>query len=274
MRASNVMLFLFYGKGEFEMPKGSRGGQGGNEHLGNYSGSGGYKGSVGSFPQKKNPFKPFKTYQKDFASANDLTSLKKVLEDNGVVMSDKFENYIATGRYPLHAAKSFMKGALLTMSHYGDGEQFVGFGAFDSSRSGTLAQYSYLGVVGEQAKGNISVNVGHPSSRGKGIYGTGAHEAYHQVEALMGDRKGITSAKYSESVVKDVYGKWASNKANQSSGNIKTDVSTHISSYGATNNKEALSEAMKNVANKGHKASTLSKDIYKYVKADSKKYKK
>lgn len=70
------------------MPKGSRGGQGGNEHLGNYSGSGGYKGDVGTFPQKKNAFKPFKTYQKDFASAKDLQSLKKVLEDNGVVMSD------------------------------------------------------------------------------------------------------------------------------------------------------------------------------------------
>ena len=90
----------------------------------------------------------------------------------------------------------------------------------------------------------------------------------------MGDRKGIDMSLYSESVVKNVYGKWSSNKANKSSGNIKTDVSTHISNYGATNNNEALSEAMKNVINRGHKASTLSKDIYKYVKADAKKYKK
>lgn len=256
------------------MPKDSRGGQSGDKHLGNDRGGGGYSGSVGNFPEKKNPFQPFKTYQKEFAEAKDLPTLKKVLEDNGVVMSDKFEKYIAKGKYPLNDAKNFIKGTLLTMSHYGDGEKFVGFGAFNSSRLPTVAQYSAPAVVGNQANGNISVNIGHPSSRGKGIYGTGAHEAYHQVEALMGDRKGIDMSLYSESVVKNVYGKWSSNKANKSSGNIKTDVSTHISNYGATNNNEALSEAMKNVINRGHKASTLSKDIYKYVKADAKKYKK
>lgn len=255
------------------MPKDSRGGQGGDKHLGNSSSSGGYKGSVGNFPEKKNPFQPFKTYQKEFTSAKDLPTLKKVLEDNGVVMSDKFEKYIATNKYPLEDAKNFIKGTLLTMSHYGDGEKFVGFGAFNSSRSSTVAQYSAPAVIGSQANGNISVNIGHPFSRGKSIYGTGGHEAYHQVEALMGDRKGITMDKYSESVVTRVYGKWSKNKANKSSGNIKTDVSTHISNYGATNNNEALSEAMKNVINKGHKASSLSKDIYKQVKADTKTYK-
>ena len=256
------------------MPKDSRGGQGGDKHLGNDSGSGGYKGDVGNFPDKKNPFQPFKTYQKEFAAAKDLPTLKKVLEDNGVVMSDKLEKYIATGKYPLEDAKSFMKGTLLTMSHYGDGEQFVGFGAFNRSKMSTIAQYSAPAMVGEQARGNISVNIGHPSSRGKGIYGTGAHEAYHQVEALMGDRKGMGISAYSESVVKSVYGKWSKNKANKSTGDVKKDVTTHVSAYGATSNAEALSEAMKNVINRGHKASTLSKDIYKHVKADARKYRK
>ena len=46
------------------MPKDSRGGQGGGEHLGNNGG--GFSGDVGSFPEKKNPFQPFKTYQKEF----------------------------------------------------------------------------------------------------------------------------------------------------------------------------------------------------------------
>lgn len=255
------------------MPKDSRGGQGGGDHLGNDRGGGGFKGDVGNFPEKKNPFQPFKTYQKEFAAAKDLPTLKKVLEDNGVVMSDKLENYIAKGKYPLEDAKSFMKGTLLTMSHYGDGEKFVGFGAFNRSNMSTIAQYSAPAMVGEQARGNISVNIGHSYSRGKSIYGTGAHEAYHQVEALMGDRKGMEMSAYSESVVKNVYGKWSKNKANKSSGDVKADVKKHISDYGATNNNEALSEAMKNVINKGHKASTLSKDIYKYVKADARKYK-
>ena len=256
------------------MPKGSRGGQGGGDHLGNERGGGGYSGSVGNFPDKKNPFQPFKTYQKEFAAANDLPTLKKVLEDNGVVMSDKLEKYIAKGKYPLADAKNFIKGTLLTMSHFGDGDKFVGFGGFNSSRSSTVAQYSAPAVVGSQAHGNISVNIGHPASRGKGIYGTGAHEAHHQVQALMGDRKGMSMGAYSESVVKSVYGKWASNKANKSSGNIKTDVAKHISDYGTTNNNEALSESMKNVINRGHKASTLSKDIYKYVRDEARKYKK
>lgn len=256
------------------MAKGSRGGQGGGStHLGNSGGGGGYHGSVGNFPEKKNPFKPFSTYYTKFAEAKDLPSLKKVLEDNGVVMSDKLEKYIATGKYPITDAKNFIKGALATISNYGDGEKLVGFGAFNSSRSATVAQYSYSGVIGVQANGNISVNIGNSSSRGKGIYGVGAHEAYHHVEALMGDRKGITSAKYSESVMDNVYGKWAKNKANKSSGNIRTDVAKHISQYGTTNDKEALSEAMRNVITKKRKASTLSKDIYKYVREDTKKYK-
>ena len=255
------------------MVKEKKGGQGGGEHLGNEKSSGGFKGDVGKFPEKKNPFQPFKTYQKEFANAKDLPTLKKVLEDNGVVMSDKFEKYIASGKYPLEDAKNFMKGTLLTMSHYGDGEKFVGFGAFNSAKNPTVAQYSYMDMVGVQANGNISVNIGHPSSRGKGIYGTGAHEAYHQVQGLMGDRQGISSSQWSENVIKKVYPNWAKNKANKSSGDIKKDVTTNISSYGSTNNKEAMSEAMKNVINKGHKASTLSKDIYKFVKAETRKYK-
>ena len=256
------------------MVKEKKGGQGGGSHLGNNGGGGGFSGDVGSFPEKKNPFQPFKTYQKEFAEARDLPTLKKVLENNGVVMSDKLEGYIARGKYPLEDAKSFMKGALLTLSHYGDGEKFVGFGAFNKSTSSTVAQYSYAGIVGVQAHGNISVNIGNSSSRGKGIYGVGAHEAMHHVTALMGDRKGVEVSKYSEGVISNVYGKWASNKANKSSGNIKTDVSTHVSSYGSTNNKEAISESMSNVITRGHKASTLSKDIYKYVRNDARKYRK
>lgn len=256
------------------MVKERKSGQAGVSHLGNSKGDDGYKGSVGRFPKNKNPFKPFKTYQKEFAAAKDLPTLKKVLEDNGVVISSKLEKYIAKGEYPLKDAKSFMKGALLTMSHYGDGEKFIGFGAFNKPNMSTIAQYSHPVKIGYQAYGDISVNIGHAKSRGKSIYGTGAHEAYHQVTALMGDRKGMSTHKYSEGVVTDVYGKWSSNKINKSSGDIKTDVKKHISDYGTKNNNEALSESMKNVINKGHKASTLSKDIYKHVKADARKYKK
>lgn len=46
------------------MPKGSRGGQGGDKHLGNSSSGGGYKGSVGNFPEKKNPFQTLINWQK------------------------------------------------------------------------------------------------------------------------------------------------------------------------------------------------------------------
>ena len=241
-------------------------------HLGNNSGGGGPT-PAGNFKGNKKPFKEFKTYQKEFAAANDLPTLKKVLEDNGVEMSDKFEDYIASGKYPLKNAKDFMKGALLTMSHFGDGDKFVGFGAYKRSNSGTVAYYAHPTVVGAQANGYIAVNIGHPSSRSKSIYGTGAHEAYHQVEGLMGDRKGISYKQYSQDVVTKVYTKWSGDKANKSSGNVKTDFAKHISPYGATSNVEALSEAMKNVISKKARASSLSKGIYKAVRSDAEKYK-
>ena len=99
--------------------------------LGNSAGGGiRVPKNVGNIPAKKNPFKPFKTYQKEFAQAKDAPALKKVLEDNGVAISDKFEKYIATGQYPIEHAKAFIKGSLLTISHYGDGERLIGFGAY------------------------------------------------------------------------------------------------------------------------------------------------
>ena len=248
-------------------------GSGRTMHLGNGGAGSSGPTPAGNFAGKKNPFKEFKTYQKEFAAANDLPTLKKVLEDNGVEMSDKFENYISSGAYPLKNAKEFMKGALLTMSHFGDGEKFIGFGAYKRSNSSTVAYYAHPVVVGSQANGYIAVNIGHPSSRSKSIYGTGAHEAYHQVEGLMGDRKGISYKQYSQDVVTKVYTKWSANKANNSTGNVKTDFATHISNYGATSNVEALSEAMKNVITKKARASTLSKGIYKAVRSDAEKYK-
>lgn len=247
-------------------------GSGRTMHLGNSGGSAGPT-PAGNFAGKKNPFKEFKTYQKEFAAANDLPTLKKVLEDNGVQMSDKFEKYITEGKYPIERAKDFMKGTLLTMSHFGDGEKFIGFGAYKRTNSSTVAYYAHPTVVGSQANGYIAVNIGHPSSRSKSIYGTGAHEAYHQVEGLMGDRKGISYKKYSQDVVTQVYTKWSGNKANNSSGNVKTDFAKHISPYGATSNVEALSEAMKNVITKKARASSLSKGIYKAVRSDAEKYK-
>lgn len=248
-------------------------GSGRTAHLGNGGSGSAGPTPAGNFAGKKNPFKPFKTYQKEFAAANDLPTLKKVLEDNGVQMSDKFENYIATGTYPIDRAKDFMKGTLLTMSHYGDGEKFVGFGAYKKSNSPVVAYYAHPTVVGSQANGYIAVNIGHPSSWSKGIYGTGAHEAYHQVEGLMGDRRGVSYKAYSQDVVTRAYGQWTGNKANKSSGDIKTDFAKHITPYGATSNVEALSEAMKVVITKKGKASSLAKGIYKTVKADTEKYK-
>lgn len=249
-------------------------GSGRTAHLGEGGDGGAGPTPAGNFAGNKKPFKEFKTYQKEFAAAKDLPTLKRVLEDNGVQMSDKFEKYIADGKYPIERAKDFMKGTLLTMSHYGDGDKFVGFGAYKLSNSPVVAYYAHPSIVGSQANGYIAVNIGHPSSWSKSIYGTGAHEAYHQVEGLMGDRRGVSYKEYSKDVVTRTYGKWAANKANKSSGNIKTDFSRHVSPYGATNNAEALSESMKNVITKGHKASTLSKNIYKAVKSDTEKYKK
>lgn len=247
-------------------------GSGRGQHLGN----GGFAGGptpAGNFNiQNKNPFKEFKTYQKEFADAKDLATLKKVLEDNGVVMSDKFENYISKGRYPIERAKDFMKGALLTMSHFGDGDKFVGFGAYSKSNSPVLAYYAHPTVVGSQANGYIAVNIGHGSAwNSKKIYGTGAHEAYHQVEGLMGDRKGISYKQYSQDVVTKVYKEWSGNPKNNATGKIKTDVAKHISSYGATSNTEALSEAMNNVITQKGRASTLAKGIYKAVRNDARK---
>lgn len=247
-------------------------GSGRTSHLGNANGGSGPT-PAGNFAGKKNPFKEFKTYQKEFAAAKDLPTLKQVLEDNGVQMSDKFERYIAEGKYPIENAKAFMKGTLLTMSHYGDGEKFVGFGAYKKSDSSTVAYYAAPAVVGAQANGYIAVNIGHPSSRTKSIYGTGAHEAYHQVEGLMGDRRGVGLHQYSQDVVTRAYGKWAGNKANKSSGDIKTDFAKHISNYSTKNNAEALSESMKAVITKKGRASSLAKGIYKTVKTDAEKYK-
>ena len=228
--------------------------------------------NVGSIPAKKNPFKPFKTYQKEFAQAKDASTLKKVLEDNGVAISDKFEKYIETGKYPIEHAKAFMKGALLTISHYGDGERLVGFGAYKDSRSGTVAYYAHADVVGTQGNGYIAVNIGHPSSRTKGIYGTGAHEGYHHVEGVIGDASKQSMYTYSNQVVQSAHSKW-SKKTGLSTGNIKQDFTTHVSKYGATRDSEALSEAMKNVIMKRGKASSLSKTVFNQVREDAKKYK-
>ena len=241
-------------------------------HLGNSGGGGGGPKNVGKIPAKKNPFKPFKQYQKEFAKANDAQTLTKVLEDNGVAISDKFVRYIESGKYPIEDAKRFMKGALLTISHYGDGERLVGFGAYKDSRSGTVAYYSHPTIVGAQGNGYIAVNIGHPSSRGKGIYGTGAHEGYHQVEAVIGDASKQSMYTYSEKVVTSAYSKWTK-KSGLSSGNVKKDFTTHVSAYGATKNSEALSEAMRNVIMKKGKASSLSKAVFSQVREDAIKYK-
>lgn len=93
-------LFIL-SKGIINMPKGSRSGHWVNNNgLGNGGGGPQFTGgNVGNFPQKKNPFKPFKTYQKEYENARDLPTLKKLLEDNGVVMSDKFERYIQSGNF-------------------------------------------------------------------------------------------------------------------------------------------------------------------------------
>lgn len=241
-------------------------------HLGNGGGGVRVPKNVGNIPAKKNPFKPFKTYQKEFAQAKDASTLKKVLEDNGVAISDKFEGYIETGKYPIEHAKAFMKGALLTISHYGDGERFAGFGAFKDSNSGTVAYYAHANVVGTQGDGYIAVNIGHPSSRTSGIYGTGAHEGYHQVEGVIGDASKQSMYTYSENVVKSAYSKW-SKKTGLSTGDIKNDFTTHVSPYGATKNSEALSEAMKNVIMKKGKASSLSKTVFNQVRNDARTYK-
>ena len=42
---------------------------------------------VGKIPAKKNPFKPFKEYQKEFEKAKDAKTLAQVLEDNGAPIS-------------------------------------------------------------------------------------------------------------------------------------------------------------------------------------------
>ena len=245
---------------------------GASQGLGNSGGGGGGNEKVGIIPAKKNPFKPFKEYQHEFAKAKDAQSLGKVLEDNGVAISDKFLRYIESGKYPIENAKDFIKGTLLTISHYGDGERFVGFGAYKRSDSPIVAYYQHPTVVGSQGNGYIAVNIGHPSSRSKSIYGTGAHEGYHHVEGVIGDVKKIDMYTYSKDVVVRSYSSWGK-KTGLSTGDIKKDFTTHVSSYGATKDSEALSEAMKNVIMHKGKASALSKTIFNEVRRDAKTYK-
>lgn len=246
---------------------------GASQGLGN-SGGGGGGGNikVGKIPAKKNPFKPFKEYQTEFAKAKDAQSLVKVLEDNGVAISDKFVKYIQSGKYPIESAKAFLKGNLLTISHYGDGERFIGFGAYKDSRSPTVAFYSHPTITGTQGNGYVAVNIGHPSSRTGSIYGTGAHEGYHHVTAVIADAKNTSMYTYANDVVKSSYSSW-SKKTGLSSGDIKKDFTTHVSAYGATKDSEALSESMKNVIMKKGKASSLSKTVFNQVRKDAKTYK-
>lgn len=245
---------------------------GASQGLGNSGGGGGGNQKVGVIPQKKNPFKPFKTYQKEFGKAKDAQSLVKVLEDNGVAISDKFVRYIESGKYPIEDAKAFIKGNLLTISHYGDGERFIGFGAYKDSRSRTVAFYSHPTVTGAQGNGYVAVNIGHPSSRGKSIYGTGAHEGYHHVTAVIADAKNANMYTYANDVVKKSYSSW-SKKTGLSTGDIKKDFTTHVSRYGATKDSEALSESMKNVIMKKGGASSLSKTVFNQVRKDARTYK-
>lgn len=240
--------------------------------LGNSGGGRGGNKDVGKIPAKKNPFKPFKEYQKEFTKAKDAQSLVKVLEDNGVAISDKFVRYIETGKYPIEDAKAFLKGNLLTISHYGDGDRFIGFGAYKDSRSPTVAFYGHPTITGAQGNGFVAVNIGHPSSRGKSIYGTGAHEGYHHVTAVIADAKKVNMYTYSNDVVKSSYDKWGK-KTGLSTGNIRSDFTTHVSPYGATKDSEALSESMKNVIMKRNRASSLSKTVFNRVREDAKKYK-
>lgn len=248
----------------------TKGGAGGG--LGDGHNRGGKGPEIGKMPAKKAPFRPFKEYQKEFERTKDAQSLKKVLEDNGVPISDKLEKYIVTGKYPIEQAKLFIKGSLLTISHYGEGNKFLGFGAFMDSNSGTVAFYRAPTITGAQSNGVIAVNIGHPKSRTKEIYGTGAHEGYHHVQGVLGDATNQSMNRYSENVVASVYPKWVK-KARITTGNIKTDFAAYVSMYGASSNAEALSEAMKNVIMKKGKASTLSKDIFKQVRADAKRNK-
>lgn len=246
---------------------------GANQGLGNGGGNGGGGNKkVGIIPPKKNPFKPFKTYQKEFDKAKDAKSLAKVLEDNGVAISDKFLRYIDSGKYPIESAKAFLKGNLLTISHYGDGERFVGFGAYKDSNSGVVAYYSHPTITGSQGNGYVAVNIGHPSSRSSSIYGTGAHEGFHHVNAVIADAKKQDMYTYANDVVKKSYSSW-SKKSGKSTGDIKNDFRTHVSAYGATKDSEALSESMKNVIMKKGKASSLSKTVFNQIREDAKKYK-
>ena len=246
---------------------------GANQGLGNGGGNGGGGSKkVGIIPAKKNPFKQFKTYQKEFERAKDAKSLAKVLEDNGVAISDKFLRYIESGKYPIESAKAFLKGNLLTISHYGDGERFVGFGAYKDSNSPVVAFYQHPTITGSQGNGYIAVNIGHPASRSQSIYGTGAHEGYHHVNAVIADAKNVSMYSYANDVVKSAYSGW-SKKSGLSTGDIKKDFTTHVSAYGASKDSEALSESMKNVIMKKSNASSLSKTVFKQVLADARKHK-
>ncbi len=225
----------------------------------------------GLFPQKTAPFTAFRKYQKEFNDANTPEAVINLLEKNGVVVSDKFEQYLMTGKYPLSDAKNFIKGTLETMSLRGDGEKFEGFGAYLRKNSSVAAFYNGSSVVGTQAHGVIAVNVGHPAIRTNKAFGIGAHEAYHQTVATLADKANMGVDRFEKRVFKKAYKNWQ--KTNKSSGNVKKDAAVHISKYGATSNGEALAESMNNLATHRLKASSLSKEIYKQVQRESRSLK-
>lgn len=221
--------------------------------------------------KSENPFKPFKTYQKEFYNTKNIDELQDVLDKNGVSINSNLYRDVKSGNLSLNEVKEFMKGALLVVSHQGDNATFRGFGSVNNSRA--VAFYSpknnSIHIVKSNFKKQYSSIGNRKVQTNKSI---GAHEAMHHTQFLLQRQK----INYSDKVVRDSLKKLKQiepkNKTKSNRSYAKEKISK-ISSYAwKGGNDETISEAMNDVITNGARATNLSKIIYKQIKKDTKKY--
>lgn len=218
-----------------------------------------------------NPFKPFKTYQKEFYNTKNIDELQDVLDKNGVSINSNLYRDVKNGSLSLNEVKEFMKGTLLVVSHQGDNATFRGFGSVNKSKA--IAFYSpdnnSIHIVKSNFRKQYSIIGDRKLQTNKSI---GAHEAMHHTQFLLQNQK----VGYSNKLVRDSLKKLKKvepkSKATSNRNYAKEKISK-ISGYAwSGGNDETVSEAMNDVITNGARATNLSKIIYKQVKNDVKKY--
>lgn len=224
--------------------------------------------------KSNNPFKQFKTYQREFDGVKTVEQLRTLLDKNGVSMNDNLYNAIKSGKINLNTAKEFMKGSLLVISHQGNGKDFTGFGSVKSAGN-AVAFYSQennsIHLVQSRMRSDFGGKIGGRKSQT--ARSVGAHEAMHHSQNLLEKKKFDYSNRVVRSALKDLK-KIEPKKRGVSNSAYARQKINGISSYAwRGGNGETVSEAMNDVMRNGARATNLSKIIYKRVKNDIKKYK-